>query len=92
MAKLCAYLVAVAVALPLSVRFAHAAEEPVKNKPVTYANPEDAKYNEVVLGVSKAVLLGSPDKAPYGAFTKFVPGLDAACIRVRSIFLLASTR
>jgi mannose-6-phosphate isomerase-like protein (cupin superfamily) len=40
--------------------------------------PADAaKFKEVVPGVSKAVLWGDHDNGPYGAFTKFVPGLDA---------------
>lgn len=67
----------IAVALTLLIVHAHAAEEPVKNKPVTYANPDDAKYNDVVPGVLRAVLWGNADKGPYGAYTKFKPGLDA---------------
>jgi quercetin dioxygenase-like cupin family protein len=55
---------------------ARSAEEPVKNKPVVFANADEAKYNEVVPGVSRAVLWGNADKGPYGAYTKFKPGMD----------------
>jgi len=53
------------------------AEEPVMNKPVVFATAEQAKYNEVIAGVSRAVLWGNAETAAYGAFTKFVPGFDA---------------
>ena len=43
---------------------------------VTFVSADEAKYKEVVPGVSKAVLWGNPDKGSYGAFTKFTPGLD----------------
>ena len=42
-----------------------------QGKPVTFVNPDEAKYKDVVPGVSRAVLWGNPDKGPYGAFTKF---------------------
>jgi quercetin dioxygenase-like cupin family protein len=53
------------------------AEEPIKNKPVVFATADQAKYNDVIPGVSRAVLWGNADKGPYGAFTKFKPGMDA---------------
>lgn len=57
--------------------FAAAAESAEKQgKPVVFANPDGAKYKDVVPGVSRAVLWGNPDKGPYGAYTKFKPGAD----------------
>jgi quercetin dioxygenase-like cupin family protein len=44
---------------------------------VTYAAAEAQKYQEVMPGVSRAVLWGDPDKGAHGTFTRFVPGFDA---------------
>lgn len=35
-----------------------------------------AEFEEVVPGVSKSILWGNHDDGPYGAFTRFIPGLD----------------
>src|SRR4030095_6408909 len=37
---------------------------------------DKASFKETVPGVSKVVLWGDDAQAPYGAFTKFVPGKD----------------
>jgi hypothetical protein len=39
-----------------------------------HVTPDDAKFKEVLPGVSKAVLWGDDAKGPYGAFTRFKPG------------------
>ncbi len=69
--------ITVALAITGWIVSARSAEEPVKNKPVVFAAPDEAKYNDVVPGVSRAVLWGNADKGPYGAYTKFKPGMDA---------------
>lgn len=51
-------------------------EKPGKSKSLVYATADEAKYTEVVPGVSKAPWWGNDQKGPYGAFTKFRPGLD----------------
>jgi quercetin dioxygenase-like cupin family protein len=53
------------------------AEKQAKGKPAIFATADEAKYKEVVPGVSRAVLWGNDQKGPYGAFTKFTPGMDA---------------
>jgi quercetin dioxygenase-like cupin family protein len=45
-------------------------------KSVVFATIETATFKEVVPGVSKALLWGDDTKGPYGAFTKFKPGID----------------
>jgi quercetin dioxygenase-like cupin family protein len=71
-------VIAVAVALTVAWRFesVHSAEKQAKTKPVMFTTPDEANYKEVVPGVTRAVLCGNPDKGPYGAFTKFKPGMD----------------
>jgi quercetin dioxygenase-like cupin family protein len=49
-----------------------------KREAVFADSADNAKYREVAPGVSKAVIWGDPDKRPYGAFTKFAPGLTNA--------------
>src|SRR5688572_4902216 len=39
-----------------------------------HAKAKDAKYTEVIPGVSKAPLWGDDKTGPYGSFTKFAPG------------------
>jgi quercetin dioxygenase-like cupin family protein len=73
-------LTVLGLAIALAVAWIGAAqsqEKQAKGKPVIFATADDAKYNEVVPGVSRATLWGNPDKGPYGAFTKFRPGWDA---------------
>lgn len=43
---------------------------------VVFASANTAHFKAVVPGVSKSVLWGDHDKGPYGAFTKFAPGVD----------------
>jgi hypothetical protein len=58
------------------IGFVQGQEKQPKPKPVTFVSADEAKFKEVVPGVSKALLWGNDQKGPYGAFTKFVPGLD----------------
>ncbi len=46
-------------------------------KALIFVPADKATFKDVTPGVSKAVVWGNHDKGPYGAFTKFVPGLDA---------------
>ena len=45
-----------------------------KNEPV-YVESGKAEFKEIVPGVKKKILWGNDDVGPYGAFTKFDPGL-----------------
>jgi len=74
--SLTGFVVAVALAVAW-IGAALSAEKQAKNKPATFATADEANYKEVVPGVTRAVLWGNPDKAAYGAFTKFKPGMDA---------------
>lgn len=69
--------VAIALAVSWWIGFAQGQAKPTKTKPVIFVSADEAKFKEVVKGVSRAVLWGNPDKGPYGGFTKFVPGFDA---------------
>ena len=69
--------VAVALAGAWWIGSAQSADKEVKTKPATFATADEVQYKEVVPGVTRAVLWGNPDKGPYGAFTKFKPGMDA---------------
>jgi mannose-6-phosphate isomerase-like protein (cupin superfamily) len=70
-------ILGVAIALAVAwIGSAQSQEKQAKGKPVTYATPDEAKYKEVVPGVSRAMLWGNDQKGPYGAFTKFTPGTD----------------
>jgi len=51
-------------------------KQPTK-KELIFVSADEAKFKDVVPGVSKAILWGDHDKGPYGAFTKFAPGNDA---------------
>jgi hypothetical protein len=65
-------------ALALTCTIGHAQGEQQQPKSsLIVVSADKAIFKEVVPGVSKAVLWGDPDKGPYGAFTKFVPGFDA---------------
>jgi mannose-6-phosphate isomerase-like protein (cupin superfamily) len=69
--------VAAALVIAWSIGFAEEQEGQPNTKELIFVSADEAKFEEVVPGVSKAVLWGDPDKGPYGAFTKFVPGFDA---------------
>ena len=58
------------------IGFVQGQEKQPKPKPVTFVSADEAKFKEVVPGVSKALLWGNDQKGPYGAFTKFAPGSD----------------
>ena len=49
-----------------------------ESKEAVFVSAEQAKFKEVVPGVSKAVLSGDPAKGAYQAFTKFDPGQNNA--------------
>ena len=68
-AKLILVVGAAAVACSLGVAVAQSKKEPV------FVESGKAEFKEVVPGVRKKILWGSHDVGPYGAFTKFDPGL-----------------
>ena len=39
---------------------------------------DGAQFKDAIPGVSRAVLWGDPDSGPYGAFTRFAPGIKHA--------------
>src|ERR1041384_1800305 len=65
-------LVGVAVVASLSMAVGQSKKEPV------YVESQKAEFKEIVPGVKKKILWGNHDKGPYGAFTKFDPGLTNA--------------
>ena len=44
-------------------------------KKTVFVDSKKAEFKGVALGVKKVVLWGDHDKGPYGAFTKFDPGI-----------------
>jgi len=62
-------LVGVAVVASLSMAVAQSKKEPV------FVESQKAEFKEIEPGVKKKILWGDHDKGPYGAFTKFDPGL-----------------
>ena len=69
--------VALGLAVACTIGFAQSQQQQPKKKALIFVPADKATFKEVVRGVSKAVLWGDHDKGPYGAFTKFAPGLDA---------------
>ena len=69
-AKLVSVVGVAVVACSLAVAVAQSKKEPV------YVESGKAEYKEVVPGVKKKILWGNHEKGPYGAFTKFDPGLN----------------
>jgi quercetin dioxygenase-like cupin family protein len=49
-----------------------------EKKEASFVSADQAKFKEVIPGVSKAMLSGDPDKGAYQAFTKFAPGVTNA--------------
>lgn len=43
---------------------------------VIYAPADQAEFKEVVPGIAKNVIWGDHDQGPYGAYTRFDPGVD----------------
>jgi quercetin dioxygenase-like cupin family protein len=70
-------VVAAVLAVTYTIGLAQGQQQQPKEKPLIFVPADKATFKEVAPGVSKAVLWGNPDKGPYGAFTKFVPGFDA---------------
>jgi mannose-6-phosphate isomerase-like protein (cupin superfamily) len=52
-------------------------EKGARKKELIFWSADREDFREMVPGVSKAVVWGNHDIGPYGAFTKFVPGLDS---------------
>src|SRR5947208_461888 len=52
------------------------ATQAAKKEPL-FVSSSQAKFTDLMPGVSQAVVWGDPDKGAYGSFTKFVPGYDA---------------
>ena len=69
-AKLFSVVGVALVACSLGVVLAQSKKEPV------FVESEKAEFKEIVPGVKKKMLWGNHDKGPYGAFTKFDPGLN----------------
>ena len=69
--------VAAALAITCTIGVAQGQQQQPKKKTLIFVPADKATFKEVVPGISKAVLWGDPDKGPYGAFTKLVPGFDA---------------
>ena len=68
-AKLVSVVGVAAVACTMGMALAQSKKEPV------YVESRKAEFMEVAPGVKKKILWGNHDKGPYGAFTKFDPGL-----------------
>src|SRR6266699_6810971 len=68
---------AATLAVTWSIGSAQGQEKRPKMKELVFVSADEAKFKEVIPGVSKAVLWGDDNKGPYGAFTKFTPGYDA---------------
>jgi quercetin dioxygenase-like cupin family protein len=68
-AKLVSVVGVAVVACSLGVAMAQSKKEPV------FVESEKAEFKEVVPGVKKMILWGNDNVGPYGAFTKFDPGV-----------------
>jgi len=68
-AKLISVVGAAVIACSLGVAVAQSKKEPV------FVESEKAEFKEVIPGIKKKILWGNDDVGPYGAFTKFDPGI-----------------
>jgi len=59
----------------LTIAFVFAAAGAQTKKDVSFVDSRKAEFKQVAPGVKKAVLWGDQDAGPYGAFTRFDPGL-----------------
>ena len=59
----------------LTIAFAVATAGAQTKKDVSFVDSKKAEFKQVVPGVKKAPLWGDQEAGPYGAFTKFDPGL-----------------
>lgn len=69
--------IALAAACPLAVGAADKkpADKKQQAPSVTAMEPSKAQFKDAVPGVKKALLWGDENKGPYGAYTRFDPGL-----------------
>ena len=65
-----------ALAVTCAIGFAQGEQRQPGKKALIFVPADKATFKDVTPGVSKAVVWGNHDKGRYGAFTKFVPGLD----------------
>jgi quercetin dioxygenase-like cupin family protein len=78
MKKLAIALIVVAAVLVVGhIRIASGQEKPAKAGKVTYMSSGSLTYNEMMPGVSQAVVRGDPQTGAHATFTKFRPGHDA---------------
>lgn len=68
---------AATLAVTCAMGFVWGQEKQPTKKELIFVSADEAKFKDVLPGVSKAILWGDHDKGPYGTFTKFVPGNDA---------------
>jgi quercetin dioxygenase-like cupin family protein len=69
--------IAAALALTWPSGLAQGQTKQAAKKELLFVSSGQAKFTEMMPGVSQAVVWGDPDKGAYGSFTKFVPGYDA---------------
>ena len=65
----------VSIAGIVAIAFALGTAGAQGKKEVTFVDSKNAQFKEVVPGVKKTLLWGDDNTGPYGAFTKFDPGL-----------------
>ncbi|MGH8494773.1 MAG: cupin domain-containing protein [Gammaproteobacteria bacterium] len=51
-------------------------QEPADAEGLVFVSADDAEFDEVAPNISKALLWGDDATGPYGAFTRFEPGVD----------------
>ena len=68
---------AATLAVMCSIGFVQGQEKQPKREEVNFVSADEAKFKELLPGVSQAILWGDHERGPHGTFTKFVPGHDA---------------